>query len=127
MKALGRLVAAGGSVALLLSGMVATSAEAAGNLTAAPYYVPLDNDPQDIGDAITASGQKSFILPSCLRRMAAGAPRPGMATHSSRSAATPRSRPRSRRVRIPSGARLVEIAKAQVQCLFREALDLFCV
>jgi len=62
MKALGRLVAAGGSVALLLSGMVATSAEAAGNLTAAPYYVPLDNDPQDIGDAITASGQKSFIL-----------------------------------------------------------------
>ncbi|MFD9894056.1 cellulose binding domain-containing protein [Amycolatopsis sp. NPDC059027] len=33
-----------------------------GGLTAAPYYMPLDNDPQDIGAAIAASGQKSYIL-----------------------------------------------------------------
>ncbi len=62
MKTLSRLVAAGGGALLLLPGLPGTPAEAAGNLTAAPYYMPLDNDPQDIGDAITASGQKSFIL-----------------------------------------------------------------
>jgi len=33
-----------------------------GGMTAAPYFMPLDNDPQDIGAAITASGQKSYIL-----------------------------------------------------------------
>src|SRR6266536_6357021 len=62
MKTRSRLVAAGGGALLLLPGLPGTPAEAAGNLTAAPYYMPLDNDPQDIGDAITASGQKSFIL-----------------------------------------------------------------
>ncbi|WP_020672910.1 chitinase [Amycolatopsis nigrescens] len=34
----------------------------AGSVRAAPYYMPLDNDPQDIGEAIAASGQKSFIF-----------------------------------------------------------------
>ncbi|WP_370947324.1 cellulose binding domain-containing protein [Amycolatopsis sp. cg5] len=33
-----------------------------GALAGAPYYMPLDNDPQDIGAAIAASGQKSYIL-----------------------------------------------------------------
>ena len=62
MNTFNRLIAAGGSAVLLLSGLSAAPAEAAGNLTAAPYYMPLDNDPQDIGAAIAASGQKSFIL-----------------------------------------------------------------
>ncbi len=34
----------------------------AGAMAAAPYYMPLDNAPQDIGAAIAASGQKSYIL-----------------------------------------------------------------
>ncbi len=62
MKTVRRLIAAGGGAVLLLTGMSATPAQAAGNLTAAPYYMPLDNDPQDIGAAIAASGQKSYIL-----------------------------------------------------------------
>ncbi|MEC3981412.1 glycoside hydrolase family 18 protein [Amycolatopsis sp. H20-H5] len=39
-----------------------TTPPPAGGMTAAPYYMPLDNDPQDIGAAIVASGQKSYIL-----------------------------------------------------------------
>ncbi|WP_158890720.1 chitinase [Amycolatopsis anabasis] len=35
---------------------------AAGSLRAAPYYMPLDNKPQDLGEAIAASGQKSYIF-----------------------------------------------------------------
>ncbi|MEB3367438.1 hypothetical protein [Saccharopolyspora mangrovi] len=40
----------------------ALSAQAApGELRAAPYYMPLDNEPQDITEAIQASGQKDYI------------------------------------------------------------------
>lgn len=31
-------------------------------IRAAPYYMPLDNDPQDIAEAIKASGVKQFIF-----------------------------------------------------------------
>ncbi|MCA1187943.1 MULTISPECIES: chitinase [unclassified Saccharopolyspora] len=35
---------------------------AAGDLRAAPYYMPLDNDPQDIAEAIESSGQRDYIF-----------------------------------------------------------------
>jgi hypothetical protein len=41
------------------SGPVAASA---GTLTAAPYFMPLDNDPQPIDDVLAHSGTKDFIL-----------------------------------------------------------------
>lgn len=41
----------------------ATAAPAApGDLRTAPYYMPLDSDPQDIGEAMRASGQKDFVF-----------------------------------------------------------------
>ncbi|GAA4845523.1 chitinase [Saccharopolyspora rosea] len=41
----------------------APAAQAApGQLHAAPYYMPLDNDPQDIAEAIKSSGQKDYIF-----------------------------------------------------------------
>lgn len=54
---------AGGPAAAAAPAPPAAPAPAApGELRAAPYYMPLDSAPQDIGEAIRASGQKDFIF-----------------------------------------------------------------
>lgn len=53
--------AAAALVALPFAGVPAANA-ASGDLHAAPYYMPLDNDPQPISDIVQNSGQKDLIL-----------------------------------------------------------------
>ncbi|MFR9727945.1 chitinase [Saccharopolyspora sp. MS10] len=52
---------AAGLLVLPFTGSPAAQA-APGELRSAPYYMPLDNDPQDIAEAIEASGQKDFVF-----------------------------------------------------------------
>ncbi|HKN96999.1 MAG TPA: carbohydrate-binding protein [Pseudonocardiaceae bacterium] len=61
------VVAAGAAVALATTGTTASAAPAATALTgnwyaAAPYVMPLDNDPPDLSQVMAATGQKSFEL-----------------------------------------------------------------
>lgn len=52
---------AAGLLMLPIAGAM-TAQAAPGELKAAPYYMPLDNEPQDIAEAIQASGQKDYIF-----------------------------------------------------------------
>ena len=63
-----RWTAAVAAAVLVPGGIIATTAlggpaAAAGPaFTAAPYFMPLDNSPQNLSDAVSATGQKHFIL-----------------------------------------------------------------
>lgn len=46
----------------LLATMLAAAVAAESQIRAAPYYMPLDNDPQKIDDIVRNSGIKQFIL-----------------------------------------------------------------